>query len=192
MDHGIAPGREIRLYTDERPGSETALCLLATRSEPERRLTSLVNAYGVEHSVLRGAAADLDSGLAQILADILAERPAWDSVFLIELDPRDSAYNALVRKMRRAGFMVECIFYSGTWYEDTAGLDFADYLAARPVQLRNTFRRKCRKLANSKEKFVCLMALSRLLLTKPPSQPSRSSLPLISRMRSVITLTLKI
>src|SRR5438045_9790945 len=38
------------------------------------------------------------------------------------------------------------MFQSGTWYEDTEALSFADYVAARPSELRNTWRRKRRRV----------------------------------------------
>jgi hypothetical protein len=48
--------------------------------------------------------------------------------------------------LRRAGLLVESVFSSGTWYEETSGLSFPDYIAARPSELRNTWHRKRRKL----------------------------------------------
>ena len=37
-------------------------------------------------------------------------------------------------------------FDSGTWYEDSQGMDLQHYLAARPTNLRNTHKRKSQKL----------------------------------------------
>jgi hypothetical protein len=147
--HGVAPGTEIRLYTHERPGSAIGFLLQVAGAGPERRLASLVNAYGVEHGILSEPAADLDAGLAGIIAEILAERPRWDCLALAEFDPCEPGYGAVCRALRRAGLWVECVFNTGTWYEDTAGLDFTDYLAERPGQLRNTYHRKRRKLEGS-------------------------------------------
>jgi hypothetical protein len=83
------------------------------------------------------------------LSEIFAERPQWDCLSLAELDPRDASYAILAGGLRRAGLFVESRFDSGTWYEDTTGLSFADYLAARPSELRNTWRRKRRRLDRS-------------------------------------------
>ena len=54
-----------------------------------------------------------------------------------------------MQSLRRAGLLVECAFASGTWYEETAALSFADYVAARPSELRNTWRRKRRRVDRS-------------------------------------------
>jgi hypothetical protein len=51
--------------------------------------------------------------------------------------------------LRHAGLLVERRFSSGTWYEETAGLSFPDYVSARPSELRNTWHRKRRKLERS-------------------------------------------
>jgi hypothetical protein len=143
---GVPPATEIRLYTDERSSPAVALMLRTAVRGPGRRLVGLVNAYSVEHDILHRAGADLDTGLDAILAEILTERPRWDSLSLAELDPRQPSYRSAVQALRRAGLLVECRFHSGTWYEDTEALSFADYVAARPSELRNTWRRKRRRV----------------------------------------------
>jgi hypothetical protein len=140
--HGVPQGSEIRVYTDERLGSATALLLRTDNPEQKRHLTSLANAYSVEHGVICLPETNLDTGFSAILAEILAERPRWERLSLIELDPRHASYDAATRSLRRSRFLVECAFNSGTWYEETATLDFAEYLADRPSELRNTWRRK--------------------------------------------------
>jgi len=137
---------EIRLYTDERPGSTVALLLRVAEGAVGRSLTSLANYYSVEHALLSPPDADLERGLRAVLMEILAERPRWDYLQLAELDPRDHSYHAIVRMLRRNGFIVECVSGAGTWFEDTRGLGFSDYLAARPSQLRSTWRRKSTRL----------------------------------------------
>lgn len=143
---GVPCGTETRLYTDERAGSQTALVLQVASTGAGRRLAGLANAYSVEHGVVCGPGADLEQGLAAILGEILSERPRWDCLGLSELDPLSPGWHALLRSLRRAGFLVERVFHSGTWYEETSGLDFADYLAARPSPLRHTWARKKRRI----------------------------------------------
>src|SRR6266446_3346730 len=143
---GLPPGTEIRLYTDERSSPAVALLLQTAVRGPGRRLVSLANVYSVEHDILHRSAADLDAGLDAIVAEILAERPRWDCLSLAELDPRQPSYRTAVQALRHAGLLVECRFHSGTWYEDTEALSFADYVAARPSELRNTWRRKRRRV----------------------------------------------
>jgi hypothetical protein len=147
--YGVPQATEIRVYTDERPGSAAALLTQTTTEDDGRNLTSLTNAHSLEHGILHAPGADLQTGLAAILSEILAERPHWDCLTLSELDPREPSYAALVGALRRAGMLVERRFSSGTWYEETAGLSFPDFVSARPSELRNTWHRKRRKLARS-------------------------------------------
>jgi Acetyltransferase (GNAT) domain len=144
--HGVPAESEILVYTDERPGSATALLLQTGAHAAGLHLRSLANAYSVEHEILSGAGTDPAAGLAAIVSEVVAERPLWDRLSLAELDPQHPSYRAAVRSLRRAGLLVECTFHSGTWYEETAALSFADYLAARPSELRNTWRRKQRRI----------------------------------------------
>jgi Acetyltransferase (GNAT) domain len=147
--HGTPSGSEIHVYTDERASSTVALLLRTGEPKAGRCLTSLANAYSVEHGIVWAPGTDLEAGLTAILSHVVDERPRWDRLRLIELDPRDPSYRAVLRSLRRARLLVECTFDSGTWYEDTAALSFADYLAARPSELRNTWRRKQRRIERS-------------------------------------------
>jgi hypothetical protein len=147
--HGVLEGTEIRIYTDEQPASATAILLQDATGKAGRGLVSLTNAHSLEHSILSGPEANLDAALDTVLSEIFAERPQWDCLSLAELDPRDASYAILLGGLHRAGLFVESRFDSGTWYEDTAGLSFADYLASRPSELRNTWRRKRRRLDRS-------------------------------------------
>jgi hypothetical protein len=152
---GVPRATEIRVYTDERPASAAALLVQTNTADGGRRLASLTNAHSLEHGILHGPRSDLETGLAGILSEIVAERPQWDCLFLSELDPRAPSYAALCGALRRAGLLVECCFSSGTWYEETAGLSFPDYVSARPSELRNTWHRKRRKIERSKRLTTC-------------------------------------
>jgi hypothetical protein len=144
---GVETGTEIRVYTDERPNSSAAMLLQTAFGQPPLSLLSLANFYSVEHEPVSAAGTDLDPALGAIIAEILADRPRWDCIRLLELDPSEDGYGALVRALRRAGLLVECTQGAGTWFEATGGMSFKDYLAERPSQLRNTWHRKRRSIA---------------------------------------------
>ena len=142
-------GTEVRVYTDERPGSMMAVPLQISKSGRLNCLSSLANFYSVEHELIAAPGADLERGLTAILSEINAERPRWSCIRFSELDPRATSYGALVRQLRGARLAVECTPGAATWYETTNELDFDRYLAARPSQLRNTWRRKRRRVRAS-------------------------------------------
>jgi hypothetical protein len=147
--YGVPQGTEIRVYTAELPAAAVALLAQTAAGDDGRCLTSLTNAHSLEHGVLHAPGADLETSLAAILSEIREDRPQWDCLSLSELDPREPSYVVLGRALRRVGLLVERRFSSGTWYEETAGLSFPDYVSARPSELRNTWHRKRRKLERS-------------------------------------------
>src|SRR4051794_34672356 len=146
---GVEAGAGIRVYTDERPNSSAAVLLQNTGGHQPLSLLSLANFYSVEHGTISAATADLDGALDAIVAEILSDRPRWDCIRLLELDPSEEGFGAMMRALRQAGLLVECTQGAGTWFEATAGMNFKDYLAARPSQLLSTWRRKRRSLAAS-------------------------------------------
>src|SRR5438270_502160 len=128
----VSTGSEIRIYTDERPGSMMAVLLQSSKSDGVNALSSLANFYSVEHEIVAAPDANLEIGLTAILAEINAERPRWSCLRFSELDPGATSYHALVLRLRRAGLAVECTPGAATWYETTAGVNFDRYLAAGP------------------------------------------------------------
>lgn len=150
--HGIAPGRQVRLYVDRDEFCRGAL--VSETSAPaeratERELRSLTNAYSCEHPILIAPGNDADGVCDILAAGLMGDRPAWERVTLSGLDPSDRNFRPLAQALRRAGLAVRPFFDSGTWYEQTSGLSFQQYLAERPSVLRNTWRRKAAKVGAS-------------------------------------------
>ncbi|HLI21916.1 MAG TPA: GNAT family N-acetyltransferase [Stellaceae bacterium] len=146
-DKAAAP----RLYLDDR----NAVALVCAQRGGTRRLTSLSTYYSTEHGPIYAGSQPLAGALDELALALARERPAWHGLQFAGLDPADPSYAALRAAFGKAGWSVFSYFDSGTWYEDTTGLDFAGYLAARPTTLRNTWRRRSAKLeAERKPSFV--------------------------------------
>lgn len=143
--YGTDKAAHVRLYLDDADVPQAAL--LCRTNPGSRRLHSLSNFYSCEHGpVIDPANQAAPAALHRIAAAIAGDRPRWDAVQLAGLDPADPGFPLLAAAFREAGWSVHSYFDSGTWYEATAGLSFADYVAARPPALRNTSRRKAAKL----------------------------------------------
>lgn len=133
-------GARLHLFADD-----DASAALVCRTDGEKRLHSLSNAYSVEHGAIvrpgesRGSRALI--GLAAAIADA---GPPWELIRLAGFDPADPGYSAVRDGFRAARWLVRPFFDSGTWYEDTRGLDFRRYFDARPTVLKNTYRRKAK------------------------------------------------
>ncbi|HEV2677308.1 MAG TPA: GNAT family N-acetyltransferase [Aliidongia sp.] len=145
--HALEPGGEARLYTDASAGA--GLLLQRPGSVPGRQLRSLANYYSCAHAALLRPDVDAATALTAVVAEVLGERPRWDSLLLTVLDPAADDFTALDAAFRRFGMVVRPYFDCGVWYQQTQGLSFAGYVAGLPSQLRNTWTRKRRKLAGS-------------------------------------------
>ncbi len=152
--HGTDKDTTARIYLDNAASPHAAL--LCQQQGTPRRLVSLANFYTTEHGPIHAAnEPQLADALAEIAHGIASEKPGWQSLQLTGLDPAATAYPLLIAGFRHAGWRVFPYFDSGTWYEDTAGVDFAQYLAGRPSTLRNTWRRRSAKLeADKRASFV--------------------------------------
>jgi hypothetical protein len=141
----VMPGSQVRLYIAEAAEARVGLVAYAERAAP-RRMRTLTNYYSCEHALLTdNPQRDPTAAITELVREIAAERPRWQAIALSTLDPADASYAPLARALRAAGFAVQPYFEVGTWYEDTAGLSFSDYLAQRPSAVLATWRRKLKK-----------------------------------------------
>jgi hypothetical protein len=137
--HARDPGTTIRLYSDAvRP-----TVAFACRTRGAAAIGGLANFYTMEHGpILAPATPNGHDAIRRLVAEVAAERPAWSVLRFEALDPADPAFAAMLAGLREARLAAQPFFDSGTWFETTRGLDFRRYLAMRPTQLRNTYRRK--------------------------------------------------
>jgi len=71
---------------------------------------------------------------------------AWSTVRLDALDPADAYYAPLLAGLRTAGLIPLPFDHFGNWHCPVTGLDWPAYLAARPGALRESIRRRTKKL----------------------------------------------
>ncbi|MEJ0072252.1 MAG: GNAT family N-acetyltransferase [Pseudomonadota bacterium] len=147
----LDPGDMLQLYV---AGDPPALILPLRRPAGRnplrpRRLTSLANFYSCDYAPLARAGAPIDHGIGAIAASLRAERPRIDLVELTSLP--SAALDAVAHGFAEAGWWVQRYFHFGNWFEPTAGLDAAAYLARRPAALRNTIKRKAAALRKAND-----------------------------------------
>jgi len=132
-----------------------ARALLVARS-PQAGARQL-NGYAPMYTTLFGPVlADAPSGeaangdrteeanaLAQALADA---RPRWQAIHFDALDVDAPFYAAFARALSAAGFAVQRYFHFGNQFEKITEPSLDAYLKKRPSQLRNTLKRKGKKL----------------------------------------------
>src|SRR5665213_2755637 len=128
--YGTDKGDVPRLYVD---GAARGALACRMPRPGARRLGGLANYYSTEHGPIYGDAAALPQALDEIAREISAD--GIEAVRLPGLDPADPGFAALESAFRRTGFAVHRYFDSGTWFENTAGMDFDRYVAARGFEL---------------------------------------------------------
>jgi hypothetical protein len=109
-------------------------------------LRSFTRAYSCEFGLVSGDAPINEQSLMSLAAALKTDSHRWAEIQLDALAPDSPWFQPLVAALRKSGFLVDTYFNFGNWYEDTGGRSYDDYLKARPSVLRNTIKRKGRKL----------------------------------------------
>ena len=147
--YGVPRATEIRVYTDERRLRRPPSWLRPGRRTNGGRLASLTNAHSLEHGMLYAPGADLEHdprrdsvGDVRGTAAMGLPQPVRTRSARAELR-RLGARFAPRRAARRILFQLRHLVRG-----DGRARAFLDYVAARPSELRNTWRRKRRRLLN--------------------------------------------
>ena len=162
----LEPGERLSLLAAEGgadAGKPSALVISRHRDRDRlayggRTFTSLDNLYTLAYAPLLDPSCAPKTALAPLIAELRGRSPAYDLLRFQPLDPGHPGFEALWDCLRESGYAVQAYRQFETWYEATAGLDFAGYLGARPAVLRNTIRRKRRGLERSGQVTFQLIA----------------------------------
>jgi len=92
-----------------------------------------------------------DSARASAAVDVLAhairaERPAWDIIELRGLLMEARTTGELMQAFRKRGMLVDTYFQFENWYQPLSGVSAQTYFDTRPSQLRNTIKRKLKRV----------------------------------------------
>ena len=74
------------------------------------------------------------------------ERPRWAAIQFDSLDRDEPFYDAFARALKESGLMVQRYFHFGVYFEDVSHGSYDKYLSMRPSNLRNTLKRKKKRL----------------------------------------------
>jgi len=146
----------VRIYVTREEEGESGVALMALRSKGlgglagRNELHSLSNYYSSLYGPVVAPGTQRPGQLLQSLCvAITAERPRWDFVRLGPMDRGNPLFSELISSLRAAGLMVQPYFCFGNWYLPVEGRSSSEYLATLPSQVRNTLRRKAKKLESS-------------------------------------------
>jgi CelD/BcsL family acetyltransferase involved in cellulose biosynthesis len=149
-----------RIYAVESDSGEPlALLPMWVRSDLHRPfgrrcLSSLANFYTplfglmMRDSLVTPTVAD---ALCQML---ISDSPRWDTIDLRPLAQDREGFTVLKNGLRTAGFMVQPYFCFGNWHLNVGGRSFDQYFREVPSDLRNTIRRKKKRLTSAAESSI--------------------------------------
>jgi hypothetical protein len=154
----LDPGDEVCIYAVERAngaGSAVAALPMRCRKQAKRRfapeaLSALSNYYTISFGPLwDSSGSDLPEAFDALAHAISTDSRRWDMVELRPLDPHSIAFTQLVKSFQSAGLVVQTYFCFGNWYLTVNGKSYAEYCDMLPSAMRNTLRRKTKKLEKS-------------------------------------------
>lgn len=123
-----------------------------------RKLLALGNYYtSLFAPIYHSESPQSSVSIGELVRTIAADKPAWDVVDVKPLNPDSSAFKAIGEAFQQAGWFTHRYFSFGNWYYRPNGASFADYLATRPSQLRNTLRRKQKKFNQQTKSRLCII-----------------------------------
>jgi len=124
---------------------ESCYLPLMTSAESPGRVFGLSNFYTPLFALLNEAQADRRR-LVELAANLRIRSAGIHEARFTPMDPESPSWFALRDAFTKAGWLVDDYFIFGNWYHPVKGTSYADYLATRPSQLRNTLTRARRRL----------------------------------------------
>ena len=147
IDHGLGAGETGCFAVWPPHGPPDAIFPLMRAAQGDLR--SLTNPYSCVYAPLLAPRLGDDRILrAGEALGVLCREAA--RVRLEALPEEWPALPPLLEGVRRAGLVVRRFNHFGNWHEQVGGVSWAGYLAARPGALRETMRRKLRRVARAR------------------------------------------
>lgn len=154
----MAPEDRVRIYcatTVSAQGAPAGMLLMRSSSNSNsfsspRRIEALANYYSSFYAPhLAVSAGESRETIRALILAIAQENPRWDAVEVKPMDVNSTEFPELVEAFRAAGFIVQTFFSFGNWYLPVNGRSFAQYSESLPSVLKNTLKRKRKKLEKS-------------------------------------------
>lgn len=132
--------------------NNTPLLLLPLWQKPNsnrwagKRISSLANYYTTLYEPLHAVTdpRKLEQIIDQVATSICQLK--WDVIEFYPLNPESESFRLLSNAFKKQSKQVTPYFMYGNWFLLTKGKSYAEYLADRPGQVRNTLKRKINKL----------------------------------------------
>lgn len=149
VQENIFEGLEPRIYAVR--GDDGADCFLFMVADSvSRTLSSMTNFYTMEFRPVCTGNASADPGrVSEIFDHIAAETPKWETINLRLAYEGTADTENLLEALAGGGFHASPYFMFENFFENLDGSSFADYYANRSSRVKNTIKRREKKLAKS-------------------------------------------
>jgi hypothetical protein len=117
-------------------------------------LKSLSNYYTAHFGPVVSPGVDTDAAMKGLVQSLFQAAPGWHTIDLNPIGSEESWVAPFVRALRANGCYVHRYFRFGNWYLEVGGRSAEEYLASLPSKLKNTLRRKEKKLYREAEAEV--------------------------------------
>lgn len=145
---GFVDSPMLRLFTtanDSGAGRSVGLLCL-TADERRRQLFNLTNYYTVEFAEFLTHAEPSRPFFQSIVREIREDPLNWSVIELRYLCANSPDTRQLLSAFAAAGYKIDLFHQYWNWYACVEGLTYSAFLAKRPARLRNTLRRKLRRV----------------------------------------------
>ncbi|MFO1269035.1 MAG: GNAT family N-acetyltransferase [Rubrivivax sp.] len=149
----VPPTARIAVVESARSGR--SLMLLWARTQSDGRLHALANYYSSLYTPVLSSSTDRLGAATDLARELVRARPRLVTLNLSPLADDNPETAQLAETMAGAGWFVRRYACFGNWTLPCEGLSFADYLATRDSQLRNTLARKAKKLQAAGSLQIC-------------------------------------
>ena len=148
----LSESSALRIYVIS-DDAENLLAILYCHVKPgSRQLFSLTNFYSQVYAPVLFVDEPQAASVIDCLVEyIAAERPRWTTVELRYLREDLPEYALLLNSLRKNGYFVNPFRQYNNWHYAVKSETFAEYFAARSSRLKNTLKRKEKKLRRDHE-----------------------------------------
>lgn len=136
-----------RIYCVEDSSTNLCLVLFADHAPKSRHLKGLTNFYTTEFGPLENASGtQLEQAYDALAQYILCEQPSWQTIEFRYIDQKTVDSSTLLERLTEAGFYFYNYPLYDNWYTVLDDLSFTEYYERRSSRVKNTIRRKGKKL----------------------------------------------
>ncbi|WP_051311035.1 GNAT family N-acetyltransferase [Zooshikella ganghwensis] len=143
----VHENEEPRIYFVLDSNQQPVVALFCLAQPSSRTLRSMTNFYSLAYGVVVLQSHCAQQAISSLVEYITQEQPRWQKVELLLTQDHDLETTGFVTALKAKQFSVNAFFQYENWFLKLNGEDFTSYYQSLSSKLRNTIKRKEKKLA---------------------------------------------